>query len=165
MDITTKAPDAIFPSRMAKMGIPAPQWLKGQPGDAAITQAVGSGPYKLIEFDKSSHFLLRANEEYWSTPKPTIGEIKIVFRNEAVVRAGMVQAGEVQLATLLTLEEAKKLPAYFVEQTGEAVGIRINTEHPVLKDLRVRQAINMSIDRTGMIDALYGTGPYAELAK
>jgi peptide/nickel transport system substrate-binding protein len=156
VDITTRAPDAIFPSRAVKMGIPAPQWLKGQPDDAAITEAVGSGPYKLVEYDRASHFLLQANPEYWSTPKPTIGEIRIVFRNEAVVRASMLQAGEVQLATLLTLEEAKQLPSYLVELTGESVGVRINTEHPLLKDLRVRQAMNMSIDRKTMIDALYG---------
>ena len=43
-----------------------------------------------------------------------------------------------------------------VELTGEAVGIRINPEHPVLKDLRVRQAINMAFDRKSMIDSLYG---------
>jgi peptide/nickel transport system substrate-binding protein len=141
---------------MVKMSIPAPQWLANSPKDASILQAVGSGPYKLVEYNKASHFLLKANEEYWSTPKPTIGEIKIVFRNEAVVRAGMLQAGEVQLATLLTSEEAKQLPGYLVELTGEAVGIRINTEHPILKDVRVRQAINMSIDRKGIIDALYG---------
>jgi peptide/nickel transport system substrate-binding protein len=72
-----------------------------------------------------------------------------------VVRSSMLQAGEVQLATLLTLDDAKKLPAYFIELTGEAVGLRINTEHDLLKDLRVRQAINMSIDRKGMMDALY----------
>ena len=156
VDITTRAPDAIFPSRAAKITIPAPQWQASGPQDAAITQAVGSGPYKLIEYDKASHFLLRANEEYWGTPKPTIAEIKIVFRNEAAVRANMLQAGEVQLATLLTPEEARKLPAHIVELTGESVGMRVNTEHPVLKDLRVRQAINMSIDRKSMIDALYG---------
>jgi peptide/nickel transport system substrate-binding protein len=68
----------------------------------------------------------------------------------------MLQAGEVQLATLLNPEQAKQMPDSLIELTGESVGIRINPEHPVLKDLRVRQAINMSIDRKGMIDALYG---------
>ena len=156
VDITTRAPDAIFPSRAVKITIPAPQWQAGGPQDASLTQAVGSGPYKLIEYDKASHFLLRVNEEYWGNPKPTIAEIRIVFRNEAAVRANMLQAGEVQLATLLNPEEARKMPTHMVELTGESVGMRVNTEHPVLKDLRVRQAINMSIDRKGMIDALYG---------
>ena len=156
VDITTKAPDAIFPSRMVKMPIPAPQWLKNSPQDASITEAVGSGPYKLTEYVKASHFLLKANEEYWGTPKPTIAEVRIVFRNEASVRHSMIRAGEAQLATLLTPEDARQLPKHLVEQTGEAVGVRINMEHPVLKDVRVRQAINMSIDRKSLIDALYG---------
>jgi len=156
VDITTKTPDAILPSRIVKMSIPAPGWLKSSPNDASILQAVGSGPYKLAEYVRGSHFLLRANEEYWSTPKPTIGEVKVVFRNEAVVRASMLQAGEVQLATLLNVDDAKKMPASLIELTGESVGMRVNTEHPVLKDNRVRQAINLSIDRKGIIDSLYG---------
>ena len=138
------------------MAIPAPKWLATMPNDASITQAVGSGPYKLAEYVKGSHFLLKANEDYWGPNKPKIAEIKIIFRNEAAVRASMIQAGEVQLATLLTPEAAKALPAHVVELTGEAVGIRINPEHPVLKDLRVRQAINMAFDRKSMIDSLYG---------
>ena len=104
VDITTGAVDAIFPSRAAKMPIPAPKWLATMPNDASITQAVGSGPYKLVEYVKGDHFLLKANPDYWGPNKPTIAEIKIVFRNEAAVRASMLQAGEVQLATLLTPE-------------------------------------------------------------
>jgi peptide/nickel transport system substrate-binding protein len=161
VDITTGAVDAIYPSRATRMWIPAPKWLATMPNDASITQAVGSGPYQLTEFVKGDHFLLKANEDYWGPNKPTIGEIKILFRNEAAVRGSMLQAGEVQLATLLTPEQAKQMPASIIEQTGEAVGIRINPEHPVLQDLRVRQAINMAFDRKGMIDSLYG-GEVAE---
>ena len=156
VDITTGTADAIFPGRLVRMGIPAPKWPPAMPNDSSITQAVGSGPYKLVEYAKGSHFLLKANEEYWGPNKPKIAEIKIIFRNEAAVRASMIQAGEVQLATLLTPEAAKALPAHVVELTGEAAGIRINPEHPVLKDLRVRQAINMAFDRKSMIDSLYG---------
>ena len=117
---------------------------------------MGNGAYKLAEYTRGSHFLLKANEDYWGPNKPTIAEIKIVFRNETAVRGNMLQTGEVQLANLLTPEAAKQLPASLIELTGEAVGIRINPEHPVLQDLRVRQAINMSFDRKSMIDALYG---------
>ena len=130
--------------------------LASAPKDSSITEAVGSGPYKLAEYQKGSHFLLKANEDYWGPNKPKISEIKIIFRNEAAVRASMIQAGEVQVATLLNPEAARALPAYVVEQTGEVSLIRINPEHPVLKDLRVRQALNMAIDRKSMIDSLYG---------
>ena len=119
VDITTAEADAIFPGRLVRMGIPAPKWLASMPNDSSITQAVGSGPYKLAEYTKGSHFLLKANEDYWGPNKPKIAEIKIIFRNEAAVRASMLQAGEVQLATLLTPEAAKALPANVVELTGE----------------------------------------------
>jgi peptide/nickel transport system substrate-binding protein len=160
VDITTGTPDAIFPGRVVRMGIPAPQWFASMPKDSSITQAVGNGPYRLVEYSRGDHFLLKANEDYWGPSKPTIAEIKIIFRNEVAVRASMLQAGEVQLATLLTPEQAKQAPATQIELTGESVGIRINPEHPVLKDLRVRQAINMAFDRKGIIDTLYG--PVAE---
>jgi peptide/nickel transport system substrate-binding protein len=160
VDITTRNADAILPSRLVRMSIPAPQWLSSQPNDASLSGAIGTGPFTMAEYVRSSHFLLKANPDYWSTPKASIAEIKVVFRNEATVRAAMLQAGEVQLATLLTREEAEKMPGSMIEQTGESVGIRVNTEHPVLKDLRVRQAINLSLDRKNMIDVLYG--PVAE---
>ena len=83
-----------------------------------------------------------------------------MFRNEVAVRGSMLQTGEVQLATLLTPEQAKQAPSTHIELTGESVGIRINPEHTLLKDLRVRQAINMALDRKSMIDTLYG--PVAE---
>ena len=60
----------------------------------------------------------------WGPTRPTIGEVKIVFRNEPSVRSGMLRAGEAQLVTLVTPEDAKQLPATFIEQTGESVGIK-----------------------------------------
>jgi peptide/nickel transport system substrate-binding protein len=160
VDITTRVPDAIFPSRQVRMPLPAPRWLAGSPNDASLQAAVGSGPYRMAEYVRSSHVLLKANPDYWGEPKPRIDEIKFIFRNESTVRASMLQAGEVDLASLLTREEAEKLPSSYVELTGESVGLRVNPEHPVLKDVRVRQAINLAIDRKNMIDALYG--PIAE---
>jgi peptide/nickel transport system substrate-binding protein len=160
VDIMAPAEDAILPNRLVRMPIPAPKWLTSGNFDASLNAAVGSGPYKLAEYTRGSHILLKANPDYWGALKPTIAEIKIVFRNEATVRGSMLQAGEVQLATLLNPEQAKQLPASQIEVTGESVGIRINTEHALLKDLRVRQALNMSVDRKGIIDALYG--PVAE---
>jgi hypothetical protein len=32
------------------------------PNDSSITQAVGSGPYTLAEYQKGSHFLLRPRQ-------------------------------------------------------------------------------------------------------
>ena len=119
VDIMAPAEDAILPSRAVRMAIPAPSGLPACNFDASLNAAVGSGPYKLAEYTRGSHFLLKANPDYWGANKPTIAEIKIVFRNEATVRGSMLQAGEVQLAILLNPEQAKQLPASQIEVTGE----------------------------------------------
>src|SRR5262249_38242535 len=45
-----------------------------------------------------------------------------------------------------------------IEQTQEAPMFRINSEHPVLKVVRVRQAIVEAIDIQGIINAFYPGG-------
>ena len=47
------------------------------------------------------------------------------------------------------------MPRGIIEQTQELPMFRINCEHPVMKDVRVRQAIAEAIDTQGMIKSLY----------
>jgi peptide/nickel transport system substrate-binding protein len=65
----------------------------------------------------------------------------------------MVKAGEAHVAHLLPPDLVSDLKTV-VEPTTESVGFRINTEHPVLKDQRVRQAIVYSIDTQAMLDTM-----------
>jgi peptide/nickel transport system substrate-binding protein len=155
VDISTKEPDPILPVRMVRFSIPAPNWLKSANLEATSTTAIGSGPYMLAEWQKGSHLLFKANENYWGPNKPKLAEIKIVGRREQNVRSAMLQAGEAQLAFHIALDQVQQVPRSIVEQTQESVMFRINHEHPVLKDIRARQAIAYSIDKQGMMDALF----------
>jgi peptide/nickel transport system substrate-binding protein len=155
VDIITKDPDPILPVRLVRLAIPAPNWLKTAKLETASTEAVGSGPYILAEWQKGSHLLFKANESYWGPNKPKIAEIKIVGRREQGVRAAMLQAGEAHLAFHIALDQAGQVPRKIVEPTQESVMFRINHEHPVLKDIRVRQAIVYAIDTQAMMDSLF----------
>ena len=98
VDIVTKDPDPILPERLVHFAIPAPNWLKTANLEAASTQAVGSGPYILAEYQTGSHMLFKANLDYWGPNKPKLAEIKLLGRSEQQVRAAMLQAGEADLA-------------------------------------------------------------------
>jgi peptide/nickel transport system substrate-binding protein len=155
VDIKTSSPDPTIPSRLLKMYIIAPKWLTDTPDEKAALTAVGTGPYTFSEWVKGDHITLKANPNYWGNPKPTIGEVKIVTRGEAAVRAAMVQAGEADVAINISKDQAKSLPKSVVEHTTESVFVRLNTQNPVLKDIRVRQAIAEAIDSGTIRDALY----------
>ena len=158
VDILTTQPDAILPARMTRFPIPAPGWLKSVTPQARIVTAIGSGPYTLVEWQQGSHILLRANEQYWGAKKPTIAEVKMLGRKEAAVRASMVQTGEAHLGYQIPAEQRQQMPQAIVEPTMESPSVRLNPNHPVLKEVRVRQAIVYAIDTKGIIDALYPGG-------
>jgi peptide/nickel transport system substrate-binding protein len=158
VDITTKDPDPILPDRLVRLAIPAPNWLKTANLDAASSQAVGSGPYMLTDYQRGQYLLFKANPNYWGPNKPKIAEIKLIGRSEQSVRAAMLQAGEADLAYSISLEDAKQAPRTIIQQTQESPMFRINSEHPVLRDVRVRQALVEAIDTQGMITSLYPGG-------
>ena len=167
VDIMSREADPIFPVRMVRMAIPAPNWLKSANLQTTSTEAVGTGPYLLKEWVKGSHLLFTANENYWGPNKPKIAEIKLVGRREQNVRSAMLQAGEANLAFHIALDQVKSVPRSIIEKTQETVIFRLNHEHPVLKDIRVRQAIVSAIDTKGMTDALFPglTEPVSQLVR
>jgi peptide/nickel transport system substrate-binding protein len=154
-DITTKDPDPILPERLVRFPIPAPSQLKSASSEIQANAAVGSGPYLLAEYQRGSYLLFKANPNYWGPKKPKIAEIKLIGRTEQAVRAAMLQAGEADLAFHIAPEALKQVPRGIIEQTQKVPMFRINSEHPVLKDVRVRQAIAEATDRQGMIDTLF----------
>jgi peptide/nickel transport system substrate-binding protein len=158
VDVITKDPDPILPERMPHFPIAAPNWLKTAGLTGSSTEAVGSGPYILAEYIKADHMLFKANPNYWGTKKAQIAEIKLIGRKEQAVRGAMLQAGEADLAFHVAIDDAKKAARTIVEQTQESVILDINYEHPVMKDIRVRQAIYDAIDIQGMINSLYPDG-------
>ena len=115
--------------------------------------AVGTGPFKFVEWQDNASFTLVRNDKYWRPGLPYLDGIKISIINElnTVVRA--VMAGEADLA--LNLQVPQKLIA---DRAGDRLRIQAGPSlvygtiflnygrHP-LNDLRVRQALNYAIDR------------------
>src|SRR5918993_2377325 len=127
VDITTPTPDPILPEKNVHFAIPAPNWLKTATLEQRSTTAVGSGPYILAEYVKGQHMLFKANPDYALTPKPTIAEIKMVFRVEQQVRGAMVQAGEADLAYRMPPEMKDQVPRGIVDHIQEVPFFKINS--------------------------------------
>jgi ABC-type transport system substrate-binding protein len=114
--------------------------------------AVGTGPFKFVEWQDNASFTLVKNDKYWHSGQPYLDGIKISIINElnTVVRTTM--AGETDLA--LNLLVPQKLIAdrdkNLVVQTGPSLvfyGMFMNYARGPLTDVRIRQALNYGIDR------------------
>jgi peptide/nickel transport system substrate-binding protein len=129
--------------------------------------AVGSGPFHLVEWKPGQFFRMEANKHYWGGT-PTIDEVvfHVFDNNEAMVQS--LKAGDVDFIDDLnpTLFNALKgqpdiatheaAPSYFYNVAFNFGGQGKNaTNNPALKDLRVRQAIQMGIDKKAIVDKVF----------
>ncbi|HWQ17604.1 MAG TPA: ABC transporter substrate-binding protein [Sulfolobales archaeon] len=135
-------------------------------GNASITEAIGTGPYKLASWEKGKRVVLERNEDYWGS-KPPIKRIEWLIIPEASTRLAALLAGDVDFAFGLPpadLERVKNDPRFTVitPTSNRIVFIAIIPKGP-LKDPRVRQALNYAIDKNAIVNnVLYGLGVVAD---
>lgn len=134
--------------------------------------AVGTGPYKFVEWVQNDHITLQANQNYWGQ-KPYIQTVILRVVPDPATRVLQLLSGQAQIIEL-TPDQAKRLSeqqgaSVVVGPPNEFITISINVDpkytiQPLLNPL-VRQAINYAINRTAIVKnilfgyAVPGIGP------
>lgn len=147
------APDPILPLRLSSLPISSP----GTPEDSVTDRPVGTGPYSLTEWRRGAHITLEKFADYWGE-ESDIARATYVFRPEGAVRVGMVDTGEADVATNVSLDllGSDGVIPYDLPNT---IIMRLDMQDEPFTDIRVRRAIGHAIDREGMIEGfLNGAG-------
>ncbi len=146
-------------------------------GKYAALDGVSAGPFSLKEWKKGQFWRMEANDSYWRG-RVAIDEVVFrVFRNAdamvAALRSGELDAAHnVPAAAFPSLETAEGIEAVEGEQGGFDYLVlnsyagqpprdetKFDAPHPVLLDLRVRQAIAHAIDKETLVErVLSGLG-------
>ncbi len=120
---------------------------------------VGTGPFKLSQFQKSEMVRLKRHNNYWQGKASMsqvvfdissrgTGSLAKLLREECDVVANPISS---QLPIIIENDE---LTLYSQTATNVAF-IAINTENPLLQNQRVRKALNFAIDRSSLINSVY----------
>lgn len=144
-----------------------PKAVVEQDEDAFIQHPIGSGPYKFVEWKQGDSATLEAFEDYWEGTPPTKNLIMKVIP-EAAQRTIALETGEIDLAydiipnDLVRIEENPDLTLYEAPSlTAFYISMNMNSEP--FTDQRVRDAINLAIDRQLIIDTIAsGSGEAAD---
>jgi len=119
---------------------------------------IGTGPFKFVEWKKDDRITVAANTTYWGgAPKLE----RIVFRTipELATRVSALERGEVDLVDIVPPEEFARLQKANIKlvdmPTSYLRFIWLGKQGP-LANLKVRQAINLAIDRKSIIKDLFG---------
>jgi peptide/nickel transport system substrate-binding protein len=150
--INTNGPDPVLPARLYMVQMVEPGAAAGGLAD----QAVGTGPYKLVEWVPGDSLTLTRNTDYWG-PEPQIDEVEFVFLPDEQSRVAAVQAGEVHLAVDLSADSAGQMPKLFVRDEGiEYPYLRIkNYEGPMGDYPELRVAIAHAVNVDDYIEFIY----------
>lgn len=118
-----------------------------------IREPVGTGPYKLSNWTPGQQIVLTSRDDYWGA-KPEVTEATYLFRADPAVRAAMVQAGEADLSPSISQLDATNPATDFSYLDSETVYLRIDHNIEPLNDIRIRQALNLAIDRQAFLGTL-----------
>jgi peptide/nickel transport system substrate-binding protein len=124
--------------------------------DMAYSQApVGNGPYKFKEWDKGNRFVMERNDDYYGE-KPCAKTITTQAIPDMQALAAAVEAGDIDMTIMVPPTEIARLSQvptlqYFPQPAIGPESLWFNLDNPILKDLKVRQAIAMAIDAQGFV--------------
>ncbi len=122
---------------------------------------IGTGAYKLETFEFSKNIKLVANPTYHEH-KPFIDEIIYQFLPEQNSRFMMLKNRELDIGDLTYLQYQRQLNDEFYENyniynipTNAYTYLGFNLKNPKFQDKRVREAIELGIDKQELIDLLF----------
>lgn len=163
--VTLKEPFAGFLASISSPGVSiydseATEAAGNQFGmDPAVT--VGTGPFEFSSWSFNNQLVLTRNEDYWKGASGLPGVvIKIIPDTET--QSMMFESGELDIFDLdYAADSVDRFTETYPDQIvqGPRVGIvyfTMNFNKEPFQDVRVRKAVQMSIDRQAILDALYG---------
>lgn len=125
---------------------------------------VGTGAFKLAEWTLGQKLVFERNKDYWRPNTPKLDQITFEVGQEPVVALLRLQKGEVDIAgdgiPPAKFLEVKNDPAYakmIIEGGQLHTGyITMKTTMKPFDDVRVRQAVNMAINKDRIIKIING---------
>ena len=165
--IVTKEPALIVPNYLSRSlsteGMVLPKrYIEANGDDVFARKPVGSGPYRFVEQVTGSHVKLAAVDNHWRIGTPKYKNVTFRLVPEETTRIALLRRGEVDIAEV-SRERVKELE-------GEGFPVLFRREEAVLtmwwilgqdgmvapmKDKRVREALNLAIDRAEIAQAIF----------
>jgi ABC-type transport system substrate-binding protein len=172
VEITTAEPFAPLPAHLShgSLAMVSPAALE-EGSEFLATNAIGTGPYMLGQWDRSEQVILERNADYWGDA-PAIDTLVFRVVQEAGARIVEAEAGTVDVAVRIPPADISRLEANEDVNVEITPGLRtiyifFNVNAAPFDDVRVRQAVNHAIDKNAIVERLFdgaaavSTAPFA----
>jgi peptide/nickel transport system substrate-binding protein len=152
---------------LALMSVVDPVTMQGAD---AKTSAVGTGPFKFVEWVQGDHLQFVRNDQYWSPGKPLLDELYFQIFHDPQSMVTALEAGAIDAANKPPLVDAARLQGdgnhtvLIAETGGTRYSFVFDTLTAPCDNQQFRQAMLYAIDRQRMVaSVLYGIGSACDL--
>lgn len=125
---------------------------------------VGTGPFKVVEWQRGSHLTLEAHDAYWEEGLPLASRVNWRFMPEAEPRMLAIQGGEIDITNEVPYQQIEQ-----VQGAGDIIVepiqgvthqyLAFNCAEGPFADVRARKAVAHAIDKEVIVEgALWGFG-------
>lgn len=126
--------------------------------DGFAGKPMGSGPYKVVDYQRNSRIVLEAHDKYWG-PKPTIKKVTILIIKDSSARVAAVQSGRVDFAPDVPIREVDRLNKMAalsgrIFPISRVIMLQIRSDK-AFADQNVRLAAHHAINKKAISQALY----------
>ncbi len=166
----TKKPSAKLLDMLSEVlfgGAIIPEAHANAVGDSIATEAVGTGPYRLVEWAAGEQLVVEKNPDYWG--EPGVAQT-ITYRviSEDTSRIIALETGEIDIAETIPSTDIARISDNANLSLYQIPGMVVtywgfNTQKAPFNDLKVRQAMNYAIDRDSV--AIAATNNDGQAAK
>ncbi|HTE87147.1 MAG TPA: ABC transporter substrate-binding protein [Dehalococcoidia bacterium] len=163
--ITTKRPSPDFLAGISGRNTPIVPKKYVESGGDLTKVAVGTGPFKLMSYQKDGTAMATRFTGSWLAKGPYLDGIKIVLKTDDSTASAAFSAGEADFVSLHDRKEAdpvlKAAPKTLSKSfpVEEVHGVVFNQTKPPFSDARVRLALHLVIDRQAADKAVnFGDG-------
>jgi peptide/nickel transport system substrate-binding protein len=156
VDLTTKSPDPILVRELSALMILSPKTISGANATKASlgNNVVGTGPYELVSVTPEQ-VTMKAFPGYWGQ-QPSFSHVNVLPLPDVSTRMAALSTSAVQIAYDVPIALAKQAPKIVAVPGPDIVDWRINAIGGITKDPRVREGINLAVNRTKIVKALLG---------
>lgn len=160
VEIVTRRPYPILLNKLAFVFI-APD---GAPDE--ITEPVGTGPYRFVSFEPG-RTVFRANEAWWRG-RPAFDDVEWLTEADPPTRVERLLRGDFDVALEVDPPDAATVETAAGCRLLSAPGLQMDyvSMRPTAKpfnDPRVREAIDLALDRQALVDEVFGGFGSAEV--
>jgi peptide/nickel transport system substrate-binding protein len=120
-------------------------------------EAVGTGPFKLVSFEPERLIVVARNDAFYDRERPYLDKIEVVVYPDVSAEASALISGDTDLISTTPptefgrLQKASGVKALRVA-SGQFCNVNFGCDQKPFNDVRVRQALALTVDRAAMVD-------------